>query len=80
MRALEVSSLCFLLIMPLLTSAVAEGTRTETCGYTFLSKTYTTRFCRKGPCREHCDDEGGAGGTCTFILPFVRCICDEPCS
>uniref|UniRef100_A0A0E0FEG7 Knottin scorpion toxin-like domain-containing protein n=1 Tax=Oryza meridionalis TaxID=40149 RepID=A0A0E0FEG7_9ORYZ len=82
MGVLKVSSLWFLLIMPLLlTSGVFAGTvRTEGCGDTFFSRTYKSLFCRKGPCREHCDNEGADGGYCIFFYLFVRCICNEKCS
>uniref|UniRef100_A0A0D9Y1C4 Knottin scorpion toxin-like domain-containing protein n=1 Tax=Leersia perrieri TaxID=77586 RepID=A0A0D9Y1C4_9ORYZ len=77
MGILKTSSLCFLLIMPLL---LTPGTVTEGCGDTFFSRTYSTLFCRKGPCREHCNNEGADGGTCIFFFLFVRCICKEKCS
>jgi hypothetical protein len=60
---------------------VFAGTvRTEGCGDTFFSRTYKSLFCRKGPCREHCDNEGADGGYCIFFYLFVRCICNEKCS
>ncbi|KAF0910248.1 hypothetical protein E2562_001436 [Oryza meyeriana var. granulata] len=56
-----------------------SGTGTEGCGDTFFSRTYPTLFCRKGLCREYCDNEGAAGGSCISSSCYsVADLLDSP--
>lgn len=66
-----------LLIMPLLLLPGSEG---ETC--TEFSKTYTTFYCSKDACVEHCHGEGFTEGECRMIgfnPIMIRCFCKKPC-